>query len=371
MFHGDRCGGRYLRALAVAAMHTTALPANLSIVAMRFHKVGSTNVKEALSAVFGQAAYMEHESLATYRLGGLRSLRCLGAPNAQRVVFVVLFREPAARILSSLFYYVGVAGVTRHADVAHSDPLNAPAAALLGAKAWITNTACSAYTATMVAHHLNATLTMSRIGETYGGGMLLNEYSYYFRVHDKADVAATLDKLEHGFIVGVTENLPALVSELVLLVGETAARKAAWNAMHAQLAIRVNEGKQHPTDLSRDRYCSVRDLPPAVVTDVRTLAGHDVALYDGAVRIVQRQKRRGDVKRRTHHFQQVFKGTHHCTLALPPPPPMAGDELRNDVWKSLGPRPRFGFGQMPSRAQLRDAAVVSWAAVLNAKGKGG
>ena len=39
-------------------------------IALRFHKVGSTNFREALTQVL-QPSYMEHETLAAYKAGGL------------------------------------------------------------------------------------------------------------------------------------------------------------------------------------------------------------------------------------------------------------------------------------------------------------
>ena len=56
------------------AMGTRAAPftgeRNESFIALRFHKVGSTNFREALTQVL-QPSYMEHETLAAYKAGGL------------------------------------------------------------------------------------------------------------------------------------------------------------------------------------------------------------------------------------------------------------------------------------------------------------
>ena len=48
---------------------------NVTVIAMRFHKVGSSSFKNAISYV--QPSHMDHDTLLVYRLGGLAG-RCLG-----------------------------------------------------------------------------------------------------------------------------------------------------------------------------------------------------------------------------------------------------------------------------------------------------
>ena len=170
--------------------------ANTSFVALRFHKVASTTFKSVLAQGL-QPSYMEHETLAAYRAGGLPTLRCLGAPTAPKVVYVALFREPASRILSALHFYSSFAsaatvgsmggggllhgGLGRRMQARTREEQKAFSNTLVAARAWLRDTPCEAYTAQNVSSVLK-TFANVKMGENIGAGMLLSEYSYYFRI---------------------------------------------------------------------------------------------------------------------------------------------------------------------------------------------
>ena len=177
---------------------------NVTVIAMRFHKVGSSSFKNAISYV--QPSHMDHDTLLVYRLGGLAGLRCLAAPAVPKVVFVTLFREPAARILSALYFYEGFTCGDRLDDSRRkrSAALNEE---LNFAHRWLRETPCAAYTAANVSRSMRG-LAVANIGEELGGGMILDEYSHYFNVRRKADVAPTLALLRRSFLVGTTEDMP-------------------------------------------------------------------------------------------------------------------------------------------------------------------
>jgi hypothetical protein len=344
---------------------------NTSFVALRFHKVASTTFKGVIAAGF-ENVYMEHEALAAYKMGGPHQLRCLGAPTSPRVVFVTLFREPAARILSALYFYAGFAGASvfgvntglgRRLSVNGGKGLLAgyqksPMAAIASVRSWIGQTPCSNYTAAAVSHQLDITFQAAKIGETYGGGMLLNEYSHYFGVRTKGDVPGALDRLRRDFVVGVTEDMSALVDQLVRYIGSPATREATAKAMKAKLntnrapthhstppqivagsaahslggglkpetLARMGRSLAPAMSFTRNNYCSAHDLPPAVVSEVAKLGGHDVAIYAGALEIVEEQKHRSDAELRVHVYGRVFSGTEACRAALPPSPPQMAAE---------------------------------------------
>ena len=153
--------------------------ANTSFVALRFHKVASTTFKSVLASGL-QPSYMEHETLAEYRAGGLDSLRCLGAPTARRVVFLALFREPASRILSALHFYSSFASLSMMGSFGRrmataAQQLGQPSPARVrAAREWLLHTPCSNYTATDVRRVLD-TFSHVPIGENIGAGMLTSE----------------------------------------------------------------------------------------------------------------------------------------------------------------------------------------------------
>jgi hypothetical protein len=72
---------------------------------------------------------------------------------------------------------------------------------------WLRETPCAAYTAANVSRSMRG-LAVANIGEELGGGMILDEYSHYFNVRRKADVAPTLALLRRSFLVGTTEDMP-------------------------------------------------------------------------------------------------------------------------------------------------------------------
>ena len=172
-----------LAALVVVAVHAVGslssaamtvpfrIQPNTSIVALRFHKVASTTFKTILAADL-QPSYMDHESLAAYRRGGLAEMRCLGAPAAARVVFVTLFREPASRILSAMHFYATFTGYTSQI-IRHGSLVNQ----LRAAQTWVHTTPCSNYTAADVLRVITV-LSHAPVGESLGAGMLVSEYSH-------------------------------------------------------------------------------------------------------------------------------------------------------------------------------------------------
>ena len=76
---------------------------NMSIVSLRFHKVGSTTMREVMTLL--EHSFSEHSSLLAYQNGGITGLRCIGAPQLKQVAFIALVRDPVARVLSTLSYY--------------------------------------------------------------------------------------------------------------------------------------------------------------------------------------------------------------------------------------------------------------------------
>lgn len=294
---------------------------NVSIIAMRFHKVGSSSFKNAISYV--QPSHMDHDTLLAYRLGGLPGLRCLAAPAAPRVVFVTLFREPAARILSALFFYEGFTCGDRLDDSRRKRPAWANEE-LNFAHRWLRETPCGEYTAANVSRAMRG-LSVVNISEELGGGMILDEYSHYFGVKRRADVAPTLAYMRRHFLVGTTEDMVALVDRILALVPSGgAARAKAAVMMRGELSARQKSGRARsgsggiagpapspgganfanftppqsqpsqaggPTPDGRASYCSSRDVPKRALADIARLAGHDVALYEGAKLIAAEQHR--------------------------------------------------------------------------------
>ena len=116
---------------------------------------------------------------------------------------------------------------------------------------------------------------------------MLSEYSHYLG----SDTDAVLDVLRRDFVVGVTEDIPALVSKLTHFVEPASERPIVlprlMRSMRKLNQQRVSgfEGQQ-----TTGRFCSMRELAPATAAQVSALSGPDVALYEGARRIAREQQ---------------------------------------------------------------------------------
>ena len=260
----------------------------------------------------------------------------MGAPKAHRVVFIVLLREPASRVLSSMYFY---------ASSASSSAPKSRVAQLEYVRRWVAGTPCSNYTAEGVkqlmsalgraAHRpvshpgapMFATFGVSRRGSnrripyplltsglpTAQAGLLFNEYSHFFGVRDASDVAAALARLCREFVVGLLESITTLVDLLARFVSPSQ-RDVLARRMRALIRRPTRAGKGASNTLP---YCSASDLPAAVVAGVAKLTGTDVALYEGA-KAVHREQLVAGASLPASDFAATFRGREQCEKALAP-----------------------------------------------------
>ena len=245
------------------------------LIGLRFHKVGSTSVEQLLAKYFVRASF-EHSTLQYYRNGGLDQVRCSMAPDVNRAAFFILFREPGARLLSSLGYYAAI--LSRFFSKSEAETVQS-----------LMDCPCANYTATQVKLVFEIVQQCGRrmLSEEFGGGLMLSEYSHYLG----SDTDAVLDVLRRDFVVGVTEDIPALVSKLTHFVEPASERPIVlprlMRSMRKLNQQRVSgfEGQQ-----TSGRFCSMRELTPATAAQVSALCGPDAALYDGARRLAREQQ---------------------------------------------------------------------------------
>lgn len=249
---------------------------NGSVVALRFHKVASSTFKAALLSSI-QPSYMEHDTLPTYKDQGLLGLRCLGAPSANRVLFIALFREPASRLLSALHFYEGL--LRGPAQYAYAEIRSD----LQFAHKWIRETPCAEYTVGDVNRSLTALSLVSQRQLSGHAGTRMDEYAHYLRVQRRADVRPALEVLRRDFLVGVTEDMESLLGNLVKVVPAGPARAGLESRMRALLNTRYLDNKGHSS------YCSVSQVQPSVLHGIRKLVEHDVDIYHGARAIAAEQ----------------------------------------------------------------------------------
>jgi hypothetical protein len=324
-----------------------AATANTSIVALRFHKVGSTSLAAILNAAVGvRGNYMRHESLAAYRQGGLPGLRCLGAPRAPRIIFVVVLREPAARILSALQYYssLGTFGVLNSGRGGGIDgralvnPQRGAGDFLAKVRqmySWLRTTPCSSFTVEAIARHLQLLVSHSTMGETLGAGMLANQYSHYFNVKSSKDVAPALERMRREYIVGITTDMKTLVETIARLLPSHMRDNALRRMMDVMdrlvgssmsLSQKTAKGTagtgrtapkrklQHHRPSSN--YCSATDVRPEVRAGIAQLAGFDAALYDGAVAIAKEQHAVNAGALPCSRFDKTYRSVAECRAGV-------------------------------------------------------
>jgi len=319
--------------LLLATCHTVAtspfaakLP-NTSFVALRFHQVASTSFKYVLSHAV-QPSYMEHEGLVAYQTGGLNGLRCLGAPYSMNVVFICLFRKPARRILSALHFYANFPVITFVNSHSSGPSL---ATELLAARHWVSTTECSRYDAANVSHALS-TFARVPLGEAIGGGMLTNEYSHYFNVHDSEGLNLALTRLRQNFVVGLTEDMHGLIDIISSLFPpsqrEEMAKQMKADLQHHSKTVRGEQaaalarngtamlGGRMAVIGARKSYCDASDVLPRVLVDIGKLSGYDVALYEGAMGIYEEQRVRPPVLLPVSRFSHTFSSPVPCITAM-------------------------------------------------------
>ena len=360
-------------ACAAAAKKERALPlpANTSIVALRFHKVASTTFRDVLDQV--QPSFMEHSTLVAYRTGGLPQLRCLGAPKQPRVVFVALLREPLSRILSALHFYAGYAGfgysmlgggaLSLGRRPAKGDPAKQrQMEEFAWARTWLRETqSCAGYTGAGVARAMavlssighatsgrgggsgRTTAYVKQMVENLGAGAWLNEYAWYLNVVGSADVAPALARLRREFVVGVTEDMPHLAEEVAKAAFPAGPlREAAVSRMRGALAApRLRSGNgtsilqsipgacRQPGSCKPTPYCTPADLPKAEIADLRRLASLDVAIYEG-VRSIAATQRAESWTAPTGDFGRAYGSTDAC---------LHGEAIRHDDPNAIAPAP--------------------------------